>query len=233
MLRHLVFADCAALCTDDHMRDVFVGMSYGMYPFCVQEDREGRHLLFRRVALPGDARDRQQRQTEAGEALAALVPGSLSRTGNPRTERPGVPRRPGGRQRAALSAAQQHGPLAHRGGPQCAPGRGSRPVAVDPLGRRPGLDRPLAPRGCQRPHATALRTRVATSASPGRLLPHASQPRHLRLAQILDFVGQRAASEGASAAKCAALCRNTANRFATGQLEVVVDPDSGRLSDVR
>ena len=48
-------------------------MSYGLYPFCVQEEKAaGTHLIFRRVAGPADPKDRQQRHAEAAEALAAL-----------------------------------------------------------------------------------------------------------------------------------------------------------------
>ena len=47
-------------------------MSYGIYPLCVQEDRSGTHLVFRRVAHPSDVKDRQRRTTDAVEALALL-----------------------------------------------------------------------------------------------------------------------------------------------------------------
>lgn len=72
MLRHLVFADCALLATDVRTRDLFVGMSYGLYPFCVGEDRDGLHLVFRRIARPGEGREKQRRLADAVEALAAL-----------------------------------------------------------------------------------------------------------------------------------------------------------------
>ena len=39
MLRHLVFADCAAMVNDVRMRTVFTAMAYGIHPFCVTEDR--------------------------------------------------------------------------------------------------------------------------------------------------------------------------------------------------
>lgn len=88
MLSHTVFADCAALCapptnvtksadgvaTDDggSLTELFTAMSYGIYPFCVQEDAGGTALLFRRVATPSDPKDRARRLTEAVEALHAL-----------------------------------------------------------------------------------------------------------------------------------------------------------------
>lgn len=64
-----------------------------------------------------------------------------------------------------------------------------------------------------------------------------NQPRHLRLAQVLDFIGRRAHSEGKSHNlgltprargrgrvndECLALCRHASNRSAMGQLEVVL-----------
>ena len=110
MLRHLIFADCATLSADrpytqpspDGRRLVHpgylcgpdrfcrngkkrgnrsvAGMSYGIYPLCVHEDRTGTHLIFRRVAHPSDVKDRQRRTTDAVEALASLP--SVGRTQN-------------------------------------------------------------------------------------------------------------------------------------------------------
>lgn len=41
------------------MRDVYIAMSYGLFPFCVQEDKAGTHLVFRRVNGPNDSKDRR------------------------------------------------------------------------------------------------------------------------------------------------------------------------------
>lgn len=79
MLRHTVFVRCADLVVaeDGHLADVFMGLAYGMYPFCVHEDPAPAHhgpgLLFRRVAVPADKeKDRSRRMAEAVEALGTL-----------------------------------------------------------------------------------------------------------------------------------------------------------------
>lgn len=56
--------------------------------------------------------------------------------------------------------------------------------------------------------------------------------RTLRLAQILDFVGQRAFAEGRTREQCLVLCRRTAHQHALGQLSVTLDETTGRVSDV-
>lgn len=66
----------------------------------------------------------------------------------------------------------------------------------------------------------ALRSEIArpvptTAATPAM--------RHLRLARILDFVGNRAHRAGNTNAQVLALCRQAADDFAAGRLHVVYD----------
>lgn len=104
MLKHLVFAECVPLCARQPCADadtqppcwlpeVFVAMAYGVFPFCVQEDTTAGTLVFRRVALPTDSKDRGQRLKDArgGAFLCACVSSTL---GHRERERRLDPRRP-------------------------------------------------------------------------------------------------------------------------------------------
>lgn len=80
-------------------------------------------------------------------------------------------------------------------------------------------------------HAWAdLRRRLASSAT---VVSYAALPRHLRLAQILDFVGQQHVRSTAANKDPLVVCQEVAARYNMGQLEVVTDPDSGSITDVR
>ena len=52
-------------------------------------------------------------------------------------------------------------------------------------------------------------------------------PRHVRLAQVLDFVGRKAEERGESAASVQALCRQSAEMWSLGQLRAEYDPITG------
>lgn len=69
MIRHLVFADCAALVNDIHMKQIFMGMAYGIHPFCVSENKTELVLIFRR-AMHDRGGDKQKRLLQAVDALA-------------------------------------------------------------------------------------------------------------------------------------------------------------------
>jgi hypothetical protein len=101
--------------------------------------------------------------------------------------------------RCAAQAGARHpraGPAAV-GGPGRPPGRHTRPVAVDQLGRRGGVGRP-AHRHCAERGVPAIRGPAAPPASPpgGHL---ASRPPVG--SQVLDFVGRRAAAAGKTVAR--------------------------------
>lgn len=68
---------------------------------------------------------------------------------------------------------------------------------------------------------------------PGSGGPHraaSNPPRHLRAAQILDFVGERAKRVGGEAPERA--CRRALEMFHAGQLNVQIDAATGEIVDV-
>lgn len=206
MLRHLVFADCATLCPDPHLADVFVAMAYGMYPFCVQEDREGLRLQFRRVFGPNEPRDRPRRLADAVEALEGLE---------------GVRA-----YHAGLSDSNQELHVQPQSISVAWPIAASREDHLRVVPELLGWTLWDA-------DAAWIALRRQCTGTPGPL-PHVSQPRHLRLAQILDLVGERAlAAPGATMEQVLTTCREAAQRFASGQMETVTDPDTRALTDVR
>ena len=75
----------------------------------------------------------------------------------------------------------------------------------------------------------ALRVLMAREAK--RPLP--SLPlRHVRLAQILEWVGSRARAAGGTGAEVHAACTRAAQQFAAGQLVVTCDPETNDLASV-
>ena len=257
MLRHLVFADCAASpdCTDPHLCDVFVAMAYGMrtgmsafflsscaapgHPFCVHEEPTGKHLVFRRVFVPSEKeKDRPRRMADAIEAMQ-LIPEvqRYARDDAPKKSVvvPTIPTKPW----SMAIAPSTYNPGVGRAGP-------ARPGPV--LGPNPWVQWPLdasveehiriVPALLRWTQWDALdhgwmdlRCDVAQRAAGRREGGAASggvTPRHLRLAQIMDFVGTRALQEGHAVDACITRCKQLASKFSMGHVEVTTDPGRGR-----
>ena len=203
-MRHLVFADCAQLCDaagDAAGLDLFSGLAYGIYPVGVHEDRG--HLVFRRL-VPADQRDRQRRVTEASEALQAL---------------PGLRR-----YHAALANPNDELHV------DAATNSVAWPLAAaraDHLAVVPELVGWTRWEGDAPWHA--LRAAVAASAAAATPPTYSGLPRHLKLAQVLDFVGRRAADAGRDPAE---ECGRASVQFALALLVVTVGPGGVGVVDV-
>ena len=59
-----------------------------------------------------------------------------------------------------------------------------------------------------------------------------SHPRHVRAAQVVEFVGMQARAQGQSEAHIATLCQEAIHLFSTGKLQPVMDPDTGDGADI-
>lgn len=207
LMRHLVFADCAELTDpqqDPVLHDTFTGMAYGVYPFGVQENREGTHLLFRHLVDPEQQRDKQRRMAEAVESLMALPSVRLyhAELGDSNHQ---LHLEPDNTVAWPLTATrQQH-------------------LAVVPdLLQWVGWD---GDRGWE-----ALRRQVTKSAMTGNHPTYTSLPRHLKLAHVLDHVGERAVAAGCDPV---ATCARAMNQFALARLEVTTGEGGVGVVDVQ
>lgn len=63
-------------------------------------------------------------------------------------------------------------------------------------------------------------------------MPHTGLPRHVRLAAVLDHVGDAARESGCTVEQCVGLCRQAALDSAAGQLDVQVDAGTQRVRRV-
>lgn len=192
-LCHAVFAQCAADAEEDRddplVVELFLGLAYGLYPMCVTVDDEHQQLLFRR-SLSADEKDKARRLAAAAEDLQAID--------------------------AVRWYHETQVPLG-RVPLHVQPGSLSVPWPIDIHGvhvhRRvvPGLlawcrwtrDAPWA----------ALRRDIAKPKPP---LSTGQLPRHVRLAQVLDYVGTEATARGESSQAVIAICRRAAERWSLG-----------------
>jgi hypothetical protein len=210
MLRYLVFADCATLFPDgeSHLRDVFTGMAYGLFPFCVQPNRTGTHIFFRRISGPGESRERQRRMTEATDALATLP--ALRRYNESLPD-------------ANLEIhVEDNCTVSWPVGAS----REEHLEVIPELLRWTNWEVPA-----EEPWRV-LRQQVADSDARGPT-SYVDQSRHLRLSLVLDHVGCTAAESGFTTQKQAAVVRRAMQRYALGTLEVLIDEATGGIREIR
>jgi hypothetical protein len=204
---HLIFVHCADACTDPHLRDVFMGLAYGMHPFCVQADAGLKSLVFRRSHAPTE-KDRAQRLAVAVEELAAIPAVQAYNARVPEAARLRV--------------------LGDGARPPAVAWGIADPTIDDHLAVVPAL---LAWTQWDRDAGwIALRRAWAAAANAGAP-PGAATPRPVRLAQALDVVGKRATAAGHGYAAVQAVCQEALRDLNAGQREIVLD-DDGAVRDV-
>ena len=206
-LRHHVFVECSRECADVHNRDVFLAMAYGLYPMCVAEDpadsfsggrrsRPGTGILLFRRSLGPTEKDRVARLAAAAAELQTDPDIAWYNT-------------------TTASPLHVHAPTLAVSWEVGASVAEVQLRVVPALLRWTRWEKDAAWAG--------MRLRLAALAEAPRLAP---LPRTLRLAQLLELVGQRAGADAV------VQCRRAVQRFAAGTLPVTYDPVTGDVTSV-
>lgn len=178
-------------------------MAYGMYPFCVTEDSANHNLLFRRSIGPGE-KDKSQRLADAADSLQTIPAVASYNSTIGLTSAAPLHVRPG-----TLSVAwsvNRHDAATHMH---------VIPALLD--WTRWARDTPWQ----------KMRRMLQSSVDVSP-----NHPRHVRAAQVVEFVGLRARERGESEAVITSICQEALNQVGLGKLQAVLDPETGVLVDV-
>jgi hypothetical protein len=172
----------------------------------VQEEPGAQLLLFRRSTLPGE-KDKAQRLVDAAESLQACPDVTWYNTVHGCANSAPLHVRPS--TLAVAWSIPRHDVATHR-----------RLIPALLRWTRWDRDGPW----------TQLRSLLSSEAQSTVRVP--CHPRHVRIAQIVDFIGMQAVSAGQSPGDVLAVCQRVLQLHAAGHVQAQWDAETGELKDV-
>lgn len=211
MIRHLVLLDAAELCKDDsYMRDVLLSMGYGLYPMCVQFNETTGSLVFRRGLLSSE-KDKAQRLSLAADELQKLDAKWFQTQDAAKSST----------STTTQETLHVHGPTMSVSWPLAAHTAAVHAQMIPEL---------LAWTNWEHSNAWASVLRETVGC-----VREERPPRHVRLAQTLEWVVQNRRADGTRPPthdELLALCQQTMRRLHSNEVDVVLDPATGLIHNV-